>query len=300
MNLQVISFGLLATIIGSQVEADNPKNQIDVRAVGTVTVPSDSIVLRTSITSTHKSDLQEAKKRNDQLTAPIYQLAETRQVARPTLLATRVSFNFEPAQEGGAQDVPKPSANQQEFIPQGNQRYQVKYGGKEYPPGPPEPPIHMSRELEIKFKGLTDAIGFASEMTKWEVVRKTCEIRMAPLEFTVTDREKCLADARRRAVAIAREKAQLLAQANGLKLGNATLIYDDSSDTVRAPYSAVPGLLPPASDDPFGASLLRSSKPTFRLAAMQREAAEKTDLDQIPPAQVAVAASVRIVYEVIP
>jgi uncharacterized protein YggE len=304
MKMQAVSLVLFALMICGRACADSPKNQIEVRAVGTVTVPADTIVLEISI-ATNSSDLQEAKKHNDQLTTPIYQLAEARHVARPTLLATRLSFDFVPPQSTPNQgEVPQVNAKQQqEYIPQGNQRFIGEKGGKDYVPGPPEPPIHLSRNLEVKFKSFTEAIGFASEMVKWGPVCKSREISLAPLSFGVADREKCLVDARRRAVVSARQKAQLLAEANALKLGNATLIYDESSDLVREAGTAIPGFPILPSSDPFSASQRREGRGNaslVRLVAMQREVAEKFDLDQIPPARLTVTASVRIVFEVKP
>jgi uncharacterized protein YggE len=260
-----------------QARADNPTNTVEVHAAGVVTVPSDTIVLPLSISTSH-NDVQEAKKRNDQIAEQIFRLADAQHVNRPALLKTGLSFDF-----GADQD--------EDGKAQYNQKAKGgKKGVQDALPGSKEPPIHMTRDIEVKFHNLNQAIGLLAEMTKWDSVRTTFELRLGELTFDVADREKHLMKARRLAVASARENAQLLADQNGLKLGRATLIYDDS------PSSTVHGLI-----DPFGAALSpepQGNSPAIRLVAMQQVPPAKLDMDQIPPAQVAIAASVRIVFEV--
>ena len=298
--LPLVLFGML---ISCQARADNPANTVEVRATGAVTVPSDTVVLRLSITTNH-ADLQEAKKHNDQIALPVYQLAESQHLARPTLLATRVSFDFLPRRTDARQVQRQLDANQEDDAIQNNQSFKggkkgVQYGRSE-PPEPPEPPVHVSRDLEVSFPDLNQAVAFLAESIKWDAVRTTCEMRLGPLGFGVASRDKHLAEARRRAVAAAREKAQLLAEQNGLKLGRAILIYDDSSDPFE---SARPdaGPIVPAPTSPFGAVLpgeTHGDLPAIRLVALRRELPQKLDLDQVPPAQITITASVRIVFEV--
>jgi uncharacterized protein YggE len=294
MKMHMFPLILLGMTISCQANADNPVNTVEVHGTGAITVPSDIVVLRLSVTTCH-ADLREAKKRNDQIAAPIYELAESQHVARPTLLATRMNFDFVP---------PQSAANQEDEKVQSNQLFQGgKKGVAQGRAEPPEPPIHLARDLEMKFHDLNQAIKFVAEMVKWDPVRTTCELRLAPLSFGVSSRDKQLAEARRRAVASAREKAQLLAEQNGLKLGSATLIFDESSDFIgdpNRPAAAAP-LLPPGAFDPFGAAPpaeTRGYSPTMRLVAMQKEVPEKIDLDHVPPAQVTISASVKIVFEV--
>ncbi len=197
MKAQTFLLVLLGILIACQARADNPPSTVEVRAVGVVTVPSDTVVLRLSIATCH-ADIQEAKKRNDQIAAPIYQLAETQHAARPMLLATRVSFDFAPQQPGANQGDEKGQINQgqanqvQANQVQSNQAFGGRKGGKkgaEYGPAePPEPPVHMSRDLEMTFRDLDQAIRFLAEAVKWDAVRTTCELKLAPLSFGVANR----------------------------------------------------------------------------------------------------------------
>ena len=297
MKMRIYPLALFAMTICCQANAENPVNTVDVHGVGVVIVPSDSVVLRLSVATCH-ADIQEAKKRNDQITTPIYELAESQHLSRPTLLATRMSFDFVTQQR---------VANQEDEDAQSYQQFEGVKGGKKgvrYPRAErPEPPVHLSRNLELKFRDLSEALKFLAEMVKWDSVRKTCELQVAPLSFGIASRDEHLAEARRRAVSSAREKAQLLAEQNGLKLGRATLIYDDSPDFVGESATPAPTPTPflPGERDPFGAALpieMRGTPHAIRLAAMQREVPKELDLDHVPPAQVTITASVKIVFEI--
>ena len=121
-------------------------------------------------------------------------------------------------------------------------------------------------------------------MVKWDSVRTSCELRLAPLSFGVANQDSYLMEARKAPVASAREKAQLLAEQNGLKLGSATLIYDDSPDITVAPGLTIRPR--PSSDDPFGATLpteTRGYSPAIRLVALHQDLPENMDIDHPAP-----------------
>lgn len=115
----------------------------------------------------------------------------------------------------------------------------------------------------------------------------------------MSDRKAAALKARRLAVENARDKAVVLAEQTGLKLGDAIQIIDDSTDHVgalRRPAHDVPD------SDPFGANLERARdlhiSADERLIAFRAAHGEKFDVDSLPPAEITVAATVRIVSAV--
>jgi uncharacterized protein YggE len=312
MKTQLIPLVVFGLMIPCQAGADNPKDTVDVRAVGEVTVPSDMVVLPISV-ATGQSDVGEVKKRNDQVTTQIYQLAESQRVCRPTLTNTTLSFHFEERPLGnGGKEAQKQMAP---LLPRKGGSTLTWKGGKgggkgnlpdeeEYH----EPPIQMSRQLLVRFDDLNQAITFVAEVVKWESVT-TGELTLSPLSFGVTDPHRHLLEARRRAVASAIEKAKLLAELNGLKLGNATQIYDESSDNIGGPERPAEALRIPLAPgaaviDPFalppgiGIGHFPSSPPPGPAATRKEGPHEKLDLDRVAPAQVTITASVRIVFDI--
>jgi uncharacterized protein YggE len=311
MKISAFPLVLFGILISCQASAEGPKSTVEVRATGTVSVSSDTVVQRLSV-ATANADPQQAKKRNDQIAAPIYKLAESQHINRPALLATNVSFDFVQKQA----EMPKvqlqiaqqaPPIQQGNLVP-GNESFQSDKKGYQQAPGErAEPPIFMSRlcrDLEIRFRDLNQAVAFLTAITKWDCVHTSRELTLGPLCFDVANRSNHLVEARRRAVASATAKARLLAEQNGLKLGVATLIYDESSEASRTSVSLLPEIPTalPGHDDPFGASTTekpaRATSAAIRLVAMEGDVVKTLDLDRLPPTQVTITASVRIVFEV--
>lgn len=288
---------LLGMTIPCELWAENPKDTVEIRAIGEVIVPSDTVALRITVSTGH-SDIHEAKNRNDRIAKQIFDLADSQHLRRPTLSNTSMSFDLEqrPGISGGGGKIG--DAN----LGNANYRKSGKGGGKGEPSGEEEakePSIQMSRQVDAVFKDLNQAIGFVAEVAKWEPPRKG-ELRLSPLSFVVADPHPHFLEARRRAVASAIEKAKLLADLNGLRLANATLIFDESPETVGMHG----GPARPADDDPFAVPALPgvrtayvSSSPSPISVATQVEPKEKANLDRIPPAQIVISASVRIVFD---
>jgi uncharacterized protein YggE len=304
MKTRLFSVVLLGLVIPPRASADNLKDFVEVRGTGEVIVSSDAIVSRLSVT-TGSSDLDEAKNRNDRITTQIYELAAAQHLSRPTLMATMLNFDFDPRPEykGGKGGGKEDDFQQQSALPSLPPGKEYRAKGESSDTEPREPPIHMSRDVEVKFDDLNRAVRFLGEVVKWEATRVTRELRLAPLSFRVANSHDHFLEARRRAVASAKEKATLLAEQSGLKLGNATQIYDESADgdvgRNRAP-TLPPAEMPGRFDDPFsltGGEIRTYASPSIRLVAMREAPPEKLDLNRVPPAQLVITASVRIVFE---
>lgn len=275
-RVRVIAIIVLGFAICSHASADDLKDAVYVVGTGEVIVPSDSVISRLIVT-TGNSDLQETKSRNDRIAMQIYELADAQQIPRPVLTSTSLSFDFDPHP---------------------TRQYRGK-GGKEKraysEDESPVPPIQMLRRIEARFDDLNQAIRFIGEVVKWESVHKTRELTLEPLDFVVAHPHDHLMEARRRAVASAKETAALLAERNGLELGRAIQIYDQATNAIGPVRNSV--------DDPFAAAghveAGPHSIPSIRLVAMGEERPrEKFDIDHVPPAQIKITASVKIVFEV--
>ena len=239
-------------------------------------MPSDVLALPLSV-AIDRADVQKAKDDCDRITKQIYELAESQGIPRPRLLTTdlRLGFDRESSGKGGSGG---------------------KKGGPYVEAESGEPSIHISRHLEVRFENLPQAVSFVGAIVNWDSVRKTHELRLIPLRLDVADRKSPSLEARRHAVENARERAALLAEQTGLRLGDAIRVYDD------VPERAV--TFP--DDDPFGGPYgesrvmsMQQHLPTeFRLvAASTAPSLEELDLDQLPPAQVELMRTVSIVYE---
>src|SRR5690606_34215727 len=98
-------------------------------------------------------------------------------------------------------------------------------------------------------------------------------------------------------------QAALLAEASKLTLGAAVQVVDESAGIV--PHAALPG--PYSAIDPFGGGpsprpgTYRESSSPFEYVGSQApadQASEKElDLEKLPPAQITITASVRVVFE---
>jgi uncharacterized protein YggE len=283
MKAQFVLLILFGLMISCQARADDVRDTVRVSATGEVTAPSDTVVLHLLVT-TSSSDLQETKNRNDQITTQIYKLAESQAIPRAALNSTELQVDF----ETHARRHHGKGVAQQAFDKGGKQQ---AFDEDEAP----RPPIRMLRHVEVRFDDLSQTIRFMAEVVKWESVRATHELTLAPLRFGVANPHDYLADARRRAVASAKETATLLAKQNGLTLGNATQIYDGNT------FGGEASLRP--DDDPFaagpGAGTETLPQPSVGLFSVREDRPqEKLNIDRIPPAQIKITAGVTIVFKV--
>lgn len=285
MKIQAFLLALLGLILPRTANADSPKATIEVRGIGEVTIPSDTIVLRLSV-AVVRNDLQEAKNRNDQLTNQIYELAESQRLPQPTLLNTALSsFDSNPYQFGKGGKNNKQQQQQQQDV------FEIDESSK-----PAKPSIRISRDVEVKFAEFSRSVRFLADVTKWESFQNSREITFAPLMFGVANMDKYSSEVRRRAVASATAKAKHLADESGQKLGDAIRVFDDSSDSVD-PFS-----VPEPRENPFAAPFVpgarSSALPNIRFVALGEDRPkDRRDLDEIPPARVTIRAGVRMVFE---
>lgn len=263
----------------SLAAAVSPKATVEVRGTGEVTVPADRVILHFSIVTSH-GEVLKARERNDQLTKQIYEAGEALQIPRPALLTTALSLEFASQQHGPSEQ----KAVQQQWP-------QAKGTAEPFQQAEATPSLQMVREVEVRCGRLEQAVALLAKVVPWEAVAKTHEIRVLPLRCDVTDRSKSLAEARRRAVTQAREKAEVLAEQAGHKLGPVRQVVDEECGA-----SALPRPYDPYDRDPFSAPVGTLGVP-LHLVALSVEAAEGFDLERLPPAQIRLTVTVRIVFE---
>lgn len=287
--MRIVSILLLALawMAPCYARGDSPTATIDVRATGEVIVPADVVVLPLSLTI-KRADVQAAKDDNDRIATRVYELAESQGIPRPHLLMTNLRFEFDDEPLGKGGNGRNKGGNG------GKKRYRVDEADSA------ERAFYMSRDLYLTFDSLAQAVRFVGEIVKWDEVCKTYELRLMPLRFDVADGKPSSLEARRRAMDKARERAAVLAEQAGLILGDAIQVYDDGTEQRVGRGTLFPD------DDPFGDPFVDARRPTMRqhlsldfrlVGAGGAPAADKVDLDRIPPARLTIGATVRVVYE---
>ena len=323
MNRYLLPLTLLSLALSRPLDAADRKDTLEVVGRGEVTTTADVVTLRLSV-ATRDTDLQEAKGRNDRITKQIYQLAESQHLRRPKLVDTALQVGLEHHARQGRGQLQQPAA------PQGKASQppvQLQQGRDQEDdeateaPKPPELVAHLSRNIDVKFANLNQAVAFLAEAMTWESFRKTGELTAAPLSFGVTNPDAYVLEARRQAIASAQQKAQFLAELNGLKLGDATIITDEGTggspiprpdgegldpfaasprvlrpDMVGPPHGGwrMPGMVAPDGTMPPG---IGADMPGGR-AMPGAMPPHRFDLDHTPASQVTISASVRIVFTV--
>ena len=212
---------VLASMVPCHVMADSSTTTINVKATGQVVVPSDLLVLQLLV-EIDRADVQEAKDENDRITTRLYELAKSQEIPRPRLLNTGLRFGF------GRESSGKRGRGDEK-----NEPYDEAESGK--------PSILISRDLEVRFDNLPQAVRFLSEIVKWDSVGKTHELRLMPMRVEVADRKSPSLEARRRAVESAREKATLLAEQTGRRL-ETQFRSSTTCRNVRSPFRTIHSL----------------------------------------------------------
>jgi uncharacterized protein YggE len=273
----------------AQVRAQTP-HRIEVRASGEVTVAADEMRVPLEL-STMGTDLGAVKERNDALLKQIFEVLATQKLPQPAIEATSATFDFSRDDEG------------RNYSPKGKVNQTPSGKGKGFDDGPSErpSPIQLNRHLTLRFDGLPAAAELLAKLTALDAVRKTREVRLSALQPSLKDPAPHQSKARRLAVEACKAKATLLAEASELKLGPAIAIFDEATGSSSYPRATY---LSPAPADPFGDPFGRAApagdkrSSTFAFVAFQAgKEKSPTDPERLPPGQVTISASVRIVYE---
>jgi len=281
---------LLTMLMVATVHAQAIPRRIEVRGRGEVKVPADQLLLDVTVLTTG-DEVAATKTRNDSLTQQVFALAKSLDRPQPVIESTELRFQFEENEVLGFAPAQKAQTKQQ--TPR----------GKESPfEAEQQPPVTMTRQLALRFESLSQAVDLLAKLTALDAVHKTRELRLSPLRCGVKDRDAHQQKARKLAVAAAQSQAALLAEASQLTLDAAVEVIDES--TGIAPHVSLPG--PYSVYDPFSsvtprAETDRESSSPFELVAFQaaaRKAGDKElDLESLPPAQITITASVRVIFE---
>ncbi|HTN76987.1 MAG TPA: SIMPL domain-containing protein [Pirellulaceae bacterium] len=272
--------------IAGGARAEEPRRTIEVSATEEVEVDSDYVALTLGI-ATNGEEIEAVKKRLDALTRDVYDLAAAQRLSPPTLSSTSVRCEFRD------EETHAPSGKGQQQYP--SSKGQGKGGDPFSEPDERHPPISMSRGVAIRFSTLPQALQLLKKLTTWDSVRKSREITLEPLVFGVTEPLPIAQKVRQQAVKLAKVKAKALADASGLKLGQALSIKETSSSN---------SLGPSWSDDPFSAVTPPrdlTGAEAIQHVAVQREAPKasggKIDLDELAPQKIQISVRVEVVYE---
>lgn len=271
---------LMLTLIGTpSPAAERERSTIEVYGVGETRVPSDVVLLGMSIV-VERGAVEQAKEENDRIAAMVFELAESQGLVEPHLISTEMRFDFH-----------RESREDKRNTQQGKQKAPREDPFKDTEPQ--APPVHMSRQLNVKFLKLSQAIEFLREVEQWKEVKETRELQLYPLKFDVEDRSRPLLVARQLAIENAKERAVQLAAPAEVQLGAVLQMVDGEREPRGGRGLAL-------SDDPFGGPDERSVEPPTPYSVPKvADQTHEERVDQLPPQQLTVRATVKVVFELV-
>lgn len=285
---------LLTMLMVATSNAQAIPRRIEVRGRSEIKVPADQVVFDVTVLTTG-DEVATTKTRNDTLTQQVFALAKSLDRPQPVIESTELKFQYENQRPGPVVQWARP-------------KQQVQDGKESSFEPEPQPRMSMVRQLEmtrqltLRFDSLSQAVEVLEKLTALDAVGKTRELKLSPLRCGVKDAEAHQQKARKLAVAAAQSQAAVLAEASKLTLGAAVEVVDESAGMM--PHVSLPA--PYSSFDPFGSTTPRpaadrESSSQFEFVAFQaaaRKAADKElDLESLPPAQITITASVRVIFE---